>query len=84
MTEPTTTLFFFFSLDLFFSTLPPAAQPAGAGHARSQAELWSDMENWRFGHPRAALLPTGEVFVVYYAGDDRVKSARWARLSVED
>ena len=57
---------------------------AGAGHARSQAELWSDMQNWRFGHPRAALLPTGEVFVVYYAGDDRVKSARWARLSVED
>ena len=57
---------------------------SGAGFTRSQAELWSDMENWRFGHPRAALLPHGEVFVVYYAGDDEVKSARWGRVSVDE
>ena len=39
-----------------------------------------DMEAWRFGHPRAVLLPA-EVFVVYYAGDDQAKSARWTRVA---
>ena len=53
---------------------------SGAAGSRSQAELWNDMEKWRFGHPRAALLPSGEVFVVYYAGDDDTKSACWARV----
>ena len=56
---------------------------AGVGLRRSDADLWGDMESWRFGHPRAALLPTGEVFVVWYAGDHEVASARWARVSVE-
>ena len=56
---------------------------SGIGDSRSQAELWNDMEKWRFGHPRVALLPSGEVFVVYYAGDDEIKSARWARVSLE-
>ena len=60
-----------------------AGTESGAGLSRSQKDLWSDMEAWRFGHPRAALLPTGEVFVVYYAGDDQAKSARWARVSLE-
>ncbi len=55
---------------------------AGAGKPRDQADLWRDMEAWRFGHPRAALLPSDEVFVVYYAGDDEEKSARWARVSL--
>jgi hypothetical protein len=27
------------------------------------------------------MLPNGEAFVVYYGGDDKVKSARWARIS---
>ena len=39
-----------------------------------------DMEAWRFGHPRAVLLPVGEVFV-YYAGDDQAKSALWDRVA---
>lgn len=56
---------------------------SGVGLRRSDADLWSDMESWRFGHPRAALLPNGEVFVVWYAGDHEVASARWARVSVE-
>ena len=56
---------------------------AGVGLRRSDADLWSDMERWRFGHPRAARLPNGEVFVVWYAGDHEVASARWARVSVE-
>ena len=52
------------------------------------------MERWRFGHPRMVRLPDrpdrpgrpdrpdDEVFVVYYAGDDAVKTARWARVRV--
>ena len=55
---------------------------SGAKGSRSQAELWNDMIAWRFGHPRGLLLPTGEVFVVFYAGDDEIKSAHWARLEV--
>ena len=58
-----------------------AGTEPGATDAHSQAELWSDMERWRFGHPRAVLLPNGEVYVVFYAGDDHVKSARWARVA---
>lgn len=60
-----------------------AGTEPGAGRSRSQAELWDDMEAWRFGHPRGVLLPGGEVLVVFYAGDDQVKSARWARLAIE-
>lgn len=55
---------------------------AGAGKKRTQAELWSDMERWRFGHPRAVRLPGNELFIVFYAGDDEVKSARWARVKI--
>ena len=58
-----------------------AGTESGAAASRSQAEYWSDMELWRFGHPRAVLLPNGEIMVVFYAGDDRVKSARWARIA---
>ena len=58
-----------------------AGTEAGAGRQRAQTDLWRDMEAWRFGHPRAVLLPDGEVFVVYYAGDDQAKSARWARVA---
>jgi hypothetical protein len=59
-----------------------AGTESGAAASRSQAEYWNDMELWRFGHPRAVLLPDGEVFVVFYAGDDHIKSARWARLAL--
>ena len=40
------------------------------------------MINWHFGHPRGVLLASGEVFVVFYAGDDRRTSARWVRLAL--
>ena len=55
---------------------------SGAEGERDQAELWEDMEAWRFGHPRAVLLPDGEVLVAFYGGSDQVKSARWARVAV--
>lgn len=68
-----------------------AGTESGARGSRTQSELWGDMERWRFGHPRMVRLPgrpdrpdrpDDEVFVVYYAGDDAVKTARWARVRV--
>jgi len=69
--------------DLMVYDSAAGAEP-GVGRPRSQAELWGDMEAWRFGHPRGVLLPDGEVLAVFYAGDDQVKSARWARLAIDD
>ena len=54
---------------------------SGAHGKRSQQELWDDMKVWRFGHPRGVLLPTGEVLVVFYAGDDKFLDIRWARIA---
>ena len=59
-----------------------AGTESGASGSRSQSELWGDMERWRFGHPRMVRLPDDEVFVVYYGGNDTVKTARWARVRV--
>ncbi|MBI2194249.1 MAG: exo-alpha-sialidase [Planctomycetes bacterium] len=60
-----------------------AGAESGARGPRAQADLWNDMIAWRFGHARGSLLPTGEVFVIFYAGDDLLKSARWARVAIE-
>ena len=38
---------------------PPGPSPA-PGASRDQRELWQDMLAWRFGHPRAVLLPDGD------------------------
>ena len=69
------------SQDVMVYDSTEGTESGGAG-ARSQADLWRDMELWRFGHPRAVLLPNSEVFVVFSAGDNIVKSARWARVAV--
>ena len=55
---------------------------SGSGNVRSQAELWHDMERWRFGHPRAIRLPNEEVFVAFAAGGDVVQSVQWVRMVV--
>ena len=60
---------------------PAGREPGGHG-PRSQKEKFDDMGAWRFGHPRGVLLPDGTVFVVFYAGDDVIKSARWARIEI--
>ena len=61
-----------------------AGTEPGARKARSTKEKFDDMKTWRFGHPRGVLLTDGTVFVVFYAGDDIIKSARWARIDVND
>ena len=59
-----------------------AGTEPGARKGRSTKEKFDDMKTWRFGHPRGQLLADGTVVVVFYAGDDIVKSARWARIDV--
>jgi hypothetical protein len=58
-----------------------AGAESGASGRREIGEYWDDMVAWRFGHPRGVLLPSGEVFAVYYAGVDAAKGVRWARLA---
>ncbi len=58
----------------------PAGTESGTGASRDQRELWQDMLAWRFGHPRAVLLPDGDILVAFYAGDDAAVGVRWARL----
>lgn len=57
-----------------------AGEEAGVDREREMEDLWDDMVAWRFGHPRAVLLPDGDLLVVFYAGDDQYKSAHWARV----
>ena len=56
-------------------------EPGGHG-PRTQKEKFADMAAWRFGHPRGILLPDRTVFVVFYAGDDLIKSFHWARIEI--
>ena len=55
-----------------------AGDEPGSGAPRAQEEYWNDMGAWQFGHPRGALLPNGEVLVVFYGGSGSTRSARWA------
>jgi hypothetical protein len=57
-----------------------AGTEPGAGGPRAQDDFWNDMGAWQFGHPRGALLPSGEVLVTFYGGSGVTRSARWARL----
>ncbi len=59
-----------------------AGGESGAEGARAQRDYWNDMGAWQFGHPRGVLLPSGDVFVVFYAGTGVTRSARWARVSL--
>jgi hypothetical protein len=59
-----------------------AGTETGASGTRAIGDYWDDMVAWRFGHPRGVLLPSGEVFVVFYGGDDAAKSVRWVRLAI--
>jgi hypothetical protein len=53
----------------------------GMGGERAFEEFWQDMMAWRFGHPRGVLLPDGDLFVAYYAGDEVATSMFWARIA---
>jgi hypothetical protein len=57
-----------------------AGDEPGAGGPRAQKDFWNDMGAWQFGHPRGALLPSGEVLVTFYGGSGIARSAHWARI----
>ncbi len=52
----------------------------GSGAARAQEDYWNDMGAWQFGHPRGAVLSSGEILVVFYGGSGMTRSGRWARV----
>jgi len=56
-----------------------AARQANA--TGTTGEMLSDMARWSFGLPYAETLPSGDVLVVYYAGDSAAMDIRWARLT---
>ncbi len=60
-----------------------AGTEPGVGENLDLAGQWNTMVRYRFGHPRAIRLPSGEVFAVWYGGDDDARQALWARLAVE-
>jgi hypothetical protein len=60
-----------------------AGTEPGVGENLDLAGQWNTMVRYRFGHPRAILLPSGEVFAVWYGGDDEAKQALWARLALD-
>jgi len=55
---------------------------AGMDGKREFADYYADMRVWSFGHTEARLLPGGDVFVSYYAGDENSLSVRWTRIAV--
>ncbi|MDD9988246.1 MAG: hypothetical protein OXQ31_18360 [Spirochaetaceae bacterium] len=58
-------------------------EEAGSRAGRTLLDTWSDMTEWRYGHPRAALLHDGTVFIVFYAGATAsATDVRWARLEL--
>jgi hypothetical protein len=61
-----------------------AGDEAFATGASSGKDYWNAMGAWQFGHPRGIALPNGEVFIVFYAGEGATRSARWARVAIEE
>lgn len=59
-----------------------AGRESGMEGQRSFGDYWSDMSVWSFGHPEAALLAAGHVFVAFYGGDGGALSMHWRRLSL--
>jgi hypothetical protein len=59
-----------------------AGRESGIGGKRDFGDYWADMNLWNFGHPVAARLPNGDVFIAFYAGDARAMSIRWVRIKL--
>ena len=50
----------------------------------SMQDAWKEMEKFSIGLPATALLPGGDVLVVYYSGPETdVTDIHWARVSVK-
>jgi hypothetical protein len=60
----------------------PFGPQAGMDGQREFTDYYEDMRLWNFGLVEPGLLPDGDVFVAFYAGDAQSLSIRWARLAV--
>ena len=61
----------------------PSGTEAGVAGERAFEDFWQDMMTWSFGHPRGVVLPDGDLFIAFYAGDGAATSMRWVRLGVD-
>jgi len=62
---------------VFYEKSLPAVPPAD-----STADHLQEMSLWTFGLPTGKLLPNGDVFCVYYAGDSEQMGVYWVRIAV--
>lgn len=56
---------------------------AGMNGPRDFGDYWADMSIWTFGHPAPARLPTGEIMVAYYAGNEKAMGIEWVRIALD-
>lgn len=70
--------------ELVFYEKQRGGREAGMAGPRDFGDYWADMSIWTFGHPAPALLPSGEVMVAYYAGDQKGLSIHWVRISLDE
>lgn len=68
--------------DLLIYTSSVGLEPGVGSNLDIQGQ-WQSMVQYRFGHPRAILLPSGKILAVWYAGDDHVKNVHWAKIDPE-
>jgi hypothetical protein len=59
-----------------------SGREAGTEGQREFGDYWADMGRWSFGHPAPVLLPNGDVFVAYYAGDSNAMGVHWVRIAI--
>jgi hypothetical protein len=69
--------------ELVFYDSRIGTEPGFRTESRGFEDFWQDMMAWRFGHPRGVLLPDGDLFIAYYAGDENATSMYWVRIGVE-
>jgi sialidase-1 len=60
----------------------PFGPQAGMDGQREFTDYYEDMRLWNFGLADPGLLPDGDVFVAFYAGDSQSLSIRWVRLAI--
>lgn len=68
--------------ELVFYDKTRGRRESGMGGKREFGDYWADMSVWTFGHPAAVRLPSGDVLVAYYAGDESALSIHWVRIAV--
>ncbi len=59
-----------------------SGQEAGSAGKRDFGDYWADMNVWSFGHPAPVVLPSGDVFIAYYAGDSSAMGVHWVRIAL--